>query len=132
MSLNQQRTNIENLLMTEFGVSDPNLVLMGENADTDPPTDSAWVRMSITVLNIHTPCVGNKGSEQTDAIFNFQVFTPKGQGAGEASMLADAAKEILKGSTLNGISFNSFDIPTGQIEGGWYNLLLRATYRARD
>lgn len=131
MSLARHRTDIETEFMTEMGVIHPALVMIGENADVDPPENVAWIRMSLTILDIIYPCINNS-KEQTEAIFNVQVFTPVGQGAGEASTLVDEAKAILKGSTLTGIEFLSFDVATGSVEAGWYSLLLRATYRAFD
>lgn len=131
MSLSRHRADIETELITELQLLHPTLVIFGENADIDPPENAAWIRMSITIIDIIYPCI-NSAKEETDALFNVQVFTPVGQGAGEASTLVDEAKVILKASTLTGIEFLSFDISTGAIEGGWYGLLLRARYRAQD
>ena len=132
MSLAAQRTTIEAGFITAMDISKPGLIIIGENADVDPPESAAWVRMSITVLDIIYPCINNE-HEQTDAIFNVQIFTPIGQGASEASIIADAAKLTLRADNYgNAISFLSFDLSTGAIEAGWFSLILRATYRAQD
>lgn len=131
MGLANQRTLIEAELMTQMNIQFPGIAIFGENSDEVTPANAAWIRMSITVLEVIYPCLNNV-SEQTDALFNVQVFTPLAQGAGEASTKVDAAKSILKNSNLAGIEFLSFDIATGVVEAEWYNILLRATYRARE
>jgi len=109
----------------------PTIVLMGENADVDVPDNSAWIRMSATIVDIFHPCIG-KDDTETDGIFSVQVFTPIGHGAGEASQLIDEARAILKNSGLTGIEFLSFGVSTGELESDWYSLLLRADFRAQD
>lgn len=131
MGLANQRTLIETELMTQMNIQFPNIAIFGENSDETPPPNAVWIRMSITVLEIIYPCLNNV-SEQTDALFNVQVFAPLAKGAGEASTKVDAAKSILRNSNLAGIEFLSFDIATGVVEAEWYNILLRATYRARE
>jgi hypothetical protein len=131
MGIANQRTLIEQELITEMQLLYPGMVLLGENADIPPPSNEPWIRMSITVLDIIYPCLGQL-SEETDALFNVQLFVPLGTGAGEASTRIDAARSILKSSALSGIEFLTFDVATGVVESDWYVLLLRAQYRARE
>lgn len=131
MSLARHRTDIETELMTAMQVLHTGMMIVGENADDDPPSKKAWIRMSITIIDITYPCINNIKME-TDALFNVQVFTPLAEGAGEASTLVDEARAILKSSTLTGIEFLSFDVSTGVVESDWFTLILRARYRAQD
>ncbi len=131
MSLSRHRTEIETELMSEMELIHPGFVLIGENSRSIPISDTSWIRMSLTILDITYPCIG-KDTERTDGLFNVQVHTPLAAGAGEASTLVDEVRTILKASTLTGIEFLSFDVATGSQESDWYVLLLRATYRATD
>lgn len=131
MSVSRHRTEIESALIGGMKLLYPDMVLMGENADVDHPATDPWVRMSLVIIDVTHPCLG-KDDTQTDGMFNVQVFTPIGSGAGEASTLVDEARKILKSSTLTGIEFLSFSVSTGELESDWYTLLLRADYRAQD
>ena len=130
MNLDTQRTRLETEFAALMTATYPNLVMIGENADIDPVEESEWLRMSITVIDVIYPCIGSD-HEQTDAIFNVQIFTRLGIGASQASKLADAAKSALKTGSYEGISVQSFDISTGVVEADWFSLILRATYRAQ-
>jgi len=131
MSLANQRTLIEGEFMTEMALVDSDVLLIGENADQQPTGDKSWIRMSITILEIYYPCIG-QSQTRTDAIFNVQIFTPLAIGANKASTLVDEAVAILKGSNLPGIEFLTFDVSTGVIESDWFSIVLRATYRATE
>ena len=130
MNLATQRTRLETGFMTGMLLLYPGLVMLGENADTDPVEESKWLRMSITVLDTSKPCIGND-HEETEAIFNVQIFTRLGIGAAEVSALADAARSVLSNGSYENISFLSFDISTGSVEADWFSLILRASYRAQ-
>lgn len=131
MSLARHRTDIETEFITQMQLLHPSMVVIGENADTPPAAEQAWIRMSITVLEIYRPCIG-KSNTRTDALFNVQVFTSLAKGAGEASTIVDEAITILKNAVLTGIEFLTFDVSTGVQESDWYTLLIRARYRADD
>ncbi len=131
MSLARQRTYIETLLIAGMQALNPGLALFGENSDIAPPSNEPWIRMSLTLVDITYPCLGQLHVE-TDGIFNVQIFTPIGEGSGAASALLDQARKILKDSSLTGIEFLSFGASVGELESDWYTLLLRAEYRAQD
>lgn len=131
MSLDRQRKEIEGAFIPAIQLYDANISVVGENGDLDPPSKKPWIRVSITILDNKETCINND-KEETIGIFNVQVFTPTAQGASEASKIVDEAKRILRSANLNAIAFLSTDVATGRQEEGWYNLLLRARYRAQD
>lgn len=131
MSVARQRTDIETELMTQMELARPGFVIYGENSDEKVPSDIEWARMSLTIIDMVYPCLGQDRTE-TDGIFNTQVFVPLSSGAGLASTIVDEVRAILKASNLTGIEFLNFDVATGVVESGWYILLLRANYRAQD
>ena len=130
MNLNTQRARIETEFVALMTATYTDLLMIGENADTDPVEESEWLRMSITVVDVIYPCIGND-HEETEAIFNVQIFTRLGIGATKASQIADAAKSALRTGSYENISFQSFDISTGAVEADWFSLILRASYRAQ-
>ena len=132
MSVSRHRTAIEELLISSFAISRSSMVLVGENANSPSGNNAAWARMSVTVLSIYFPCIGQDGFKRTDALFNFQIFTPLATGAEEASDIVDEAIDILRNSAISGIEFLEFDVSTGDVQADWYNLTMRATYRADD
>lgn len=132
MSLARHRTDIEQELITELGISFPGLIVVGENSNLAKQTpENAWIRTSFTLLDIRYPCIGGVRKE-IDGICNVQVFVPLASGAGEASTKIDTVVDILKNSQLTGIEFLTFDVATGSFDSSWYILLLRANYRAQD
>ena len=131
MNLNDQRVTLETGFTTAMSIAIPGLLMIGENADSDPALESEWLRMSITVLDTYYPCIG-LDHEITDAIFNVQIFTRLGTGASRASIIADAAKSALRGKNYGlTIAVSSFDTSVGAVEADWFSLILRATYRAQ-
>ena len=132
MSLATQRNLIETAFMSAMDISEAGIIMIGENADTPAPDSGAWIRMSFTLLDIRYPCVNNYTHEETDGIFNVQVFTPLGEGAFRASRIVDNAKAALRDADFSdSIAFINFDAGAGVVEADWYSILLRATYRAQ-
>ena len=130
MGLAAQRLAIETELITELQLLRPGFILVGENSDNDQPSNEPWIRMSITLDDIFYPCINNNVKAQFEAIFNVQIFSPLAIGSGDASLIADQVRTILRTATLTDIEFLDFDVATGVVEADWYSLLMRCNYRA--
>lgn len=133
MSLQRQREEIENYFFTEFGALRPLVPITGENADFDPPTDIAWVRISFQVADQFRTCIGQNEAYRTEGIIFLQIFTPISEGSKEATEIADDILSIFRApTTMNRVVVLNSSISFAGVSEGSYQVNVVNNYRAEE
>ena len=83
-----------------------------------------WIRVTVRGSSAEQVATVSKRLRHEGAVF-VQVFTPEGQGDGEALSIADDVAALLEAQTLGGIRFYAATRrPEGVDENGWYMVIV--------
>jgi len=96
-----------------------------DNVRFEPTVGTTWVKMTLIPLNDRPATRGDTPQYRTDGFFQISIFTPEGQGAGEAEALAETISDsytvsdvLTKNSTS--VRFEFAEIGQGMTESPWY------------
>ena len=121
MSFESTANTIRSRFNTQFSSSRPNVEIAWENVHFEPNNGKPWVRFTITegesFQSAITPEFRHPG------VIIVQVFTPDGQGDGEARAIADDVVSAFQGVTDAGIIYRAGSVNVIGADGnGWYQI----------
>lgn len=97
---------IETRFNTEFAAVRPSVPIAYDNVDFDPATSAAndpFVKL--TILPASQALAGMAGRYRCTGIVIVQVFTPRGEGTGEAYAIVSDIVEIFRGVRADGVLY---------------------------
>lgn len=138
MSFASDAITIKSRFETQWAARRPTVPIFRENVDStsDVPPDAGtpWVRISVFPGNGDQETMGDAGVGfyRFDGVALIQIYTPRGEGAGLASELADDAAGIFRGKTVNGVNFDAPSATKFPSDGVFYQINLTVPYRVYE
>lgn len=106
--------------------------ITADNEKFDPPVEAAWGRFSVRHTGRAQESLGGVGLRKFTSIGSafFQIFTPENQGTNEADLLAEEARDLLEGLSLDGtnIRFTNASVTEIGVKDGWYGLVVEGSF----
>lgn len=118
-TLTEARQSLQTRFIEEWGETSPFLL---DNEKFDSIPHGTWVRFNVRNYSGKQRTLGPKGSRRYDRMGAIiaQVFTPEGEGASNADILASQLQNIFEGETVDSVYCNNSSIrESGQ--DGKYN-----------
>lgn len=128
MSYVSEAALIRNRFESQWSSPIPAFIL--ENKKVSKPTDAPWVRMTIQNGDANVACVGGSTIRyRHDGSVIVEIWTPLGEGDGEARELGDLAASIFRGWESGGLRFWAPRVvPLGE-RNGWYRVNMIAPFQ---
>lgn len=125
MSYADERAAIEGRWATQWVTGSPSAARTPtayENVPLDPPADSPWVRLTVLNGEGQQISAGDPGSNthRYAGVISIQIFTPGGQGTGQAKTLADAAAAVFRNVRFDSIYCRVPYVSGTSLDGSWH------------
>ena len=135
MSSENIRSKISDLFKTEFGVSNPTVLVDYENQKFTQPTGQPWVRLTIIDGDDYRENIGDFNAFKTMGVVNVQIMVPEKTGTKVMRDIADDVKLIFldRQVTMTGgsITFYGGELKPPREVAGWYSRSYQVGFRAR-
>ena len=127
VSLVDAKESIANQFISDWGAT---TAVTLDNEKFEPPVDAAWVRVATRHFGANQETLGGVGRRKFErqGIASIQVFGQLDKGSRAADTLAQQARAVFEGKTIDGIRFRDVVVREIGPTESWYQINVEAEF----